>query len=65
MEKSGITPLALQVLIAVSSGSHIHLWNVSDQCEVANYDLEVHVETLLFIASGNFLVSITPLYRFR
>ncbi|KAL5255272.1 hypothetical protein ACHWQZ_G014617 [Mnemiopsis leidyi] len=45
-------PNSKEVLIAVSSGSHIHLWNVSDQCEVANYDLEVHVETLLFIASG-------------
>lgn len=45
-------PNSKEVLIAVSSGSHIHLWNVSDQSEVANYDLEVHVETLLFIASG-------------
>ena len=41
-----------QVLIAVSHGSQIHLWNVSEQTEVASFDLEVTVESVLFIASG-------------
>jgi len=50
-----------EVLIAVSSGSEIHLWNVSEGSEVAHFDLEVKVDTLMFIASGLVALSQTGL----
>eukprot|EP00116_Pleurobrachia_bachei_P008069 sb/3468331/ len=45
-------PNSKEVFIAVSSGTQIYLWNVSDGSIVANFDLDITVEALIFIASG-------------